>query len=409
MTQRSYYTDAYTTRFQADLIAVTTHDGRPALALDHTYFYPTSGGQPHDTGTLADATVVDVVAGDDGTVYHVLDALPDPAPSRGPVTGELDWPRRHDHMQQHSGQHLLSQVCYRLLGVETVSVHFGERESTLDVDAATLAPEQLAQVEAAANDLVFAALPITAYSVDERDLARVPLRRPPKVSGTIRIVEIQGYDYSACGGTHVRTTAEIGPIKLVRQERRRSQTRLTFLCGGRAVADYQRKHDLLTQAAAVYSTDMAAVPDLLARGQEQIKELQRQLTDLNAKLLGYEVASLREQAAAVGPWHVLCLRRDDQAADALKMLATLLQEDASVIALLATTAGGKTTAIFARGAAVTLHMGNLLRDALKAFGGGGGGRPEYAQGGGIAPAQVDDLLAFARAAVSQAAAAQAPG
>ena len=139
-------------------------------------------------------------------------------------------------MQQHSGQHLLSQVFYRLFGFETVSVHFGAAESTLDLDAAMIEPDQLAAAEQEANRLAYAALPITAYGVEQDALAAVPLRRPPKVTGIVRIVEIAEFDYSACGGTHVHTTAEIAPIKIVRQERRRGQTRLTFLCGLRARA-----------------------------------------------------------------------------------------------------------------------------------------------------------------------------
>ena len=395
MTQRNDYTDAYTTDFQANLLEITEHEGRPALVLDATYFYPTSGGQANDLGTINGWPVVDVVAGKDGRVYHLLAALPDPAPSLGPVTGAIEWPRRYDHMQQHAGQHLLSQLLYRLFGMETMSVHFGESESTLDVDAATVTPAQLAQAETEANELVYAALPITAYFVTDADLPRVPLRRPPKVSGQIRIVEIQGYDYSACGGTHVRTTAEIGPIKLLRQERRRGQTRITFLCGKRAVADYTRKHDLLTQAAALYSTDIAQVPELLARDQEQVKTLQRQVDELTTRLLSFEVEDVAASATTIGDAQVVVQHGEDRSVDALKTLANLLQARPHTIALLATTMGGKATVIFARSEDLDNHMGNLLRDALKAFGGGGGGRPEFAQGGGVAVEKIPALLAYA--------------
>lgn len=399
MTLRSYYTDSYTTQFDATLLAVTEHEGRPALLLDQSYFYPTSGGQAFDLGTINEWPIVNVVAGEDGQVYHILAALPDDLANSNSlpraVQGAIDWSRRYDHMQQHSGQHLLSQLFYRLLGMETVSVHFGEVESTLDLDAASVTPEQLAQVEQAANDLVYAALPIITYFVNEDELVRVPLRRPPKVRGEIRIVEIQEVDYSACGGTHVHTTAETGPIKLVRQERRRGQTRITFLCGKRALADYVHKHDLLTQAAAIYSTDIAQVPELLARGQEQVKTLQRQVDDLTTQLLAYEVEGIAETAITIGERQVIVQQWADRSVDAVKTLANLLQARPNLIVLLATTAGGKATVIFARNADVATHMGNLLRDALKAFGGGGGGRPEFAQGGGVAVEQVPALLEFA--------------
>lgn len=396
MTKRNYYTDSYTTKFEATLLEVTQHDNRPALLLDQTYFYPTSGGQANDLGAINHWSVVDVVAGDDGQIYHVLATPPNGAPVGGTVPCTIDWPRRYDHMQQHSGQHLLSQLFYRLLGSETVSVHFGEVESTLDLDVATLTPEQMAQAERAANDLVYAALPITAYFVQERNIAAVPLRRPPKVSGEIRIVEIQGYDYSACGGTHVHTTAEIGPIKLLRQERRRGQTRVTFLCGKRAIADYARKHELLLQAAAIYSTDIGQVPELLARGQEQVKTLQRQVDELSLRLLSFETEAIAATASDIQGHQVIVQSWADRSVEAVKTLANLLQARPNTIALLATTAGGKSTVIFARSEGVEAHMGNLLRDALKAFGGGGGGRPDFAQGGGVAVDQVGELLEYAR-------------
>jgi alanyl-tRNA synthetase len=396
MTKHNYYTDSYTTSFEAILVEVTEREGRPALLLDQTYFYPTSGGQANDLGTINGWAVCDVVAGENGQIYHLLEAMPDPAPLLGPVQGEIEWIRRYDHMQQHSGQHLLSQLFYRLFGMETVSVHFGETESTLDLDAATITPGQLSEAERAANDLVYAALRITAYFVQESDIAGVPLRRPPKVSGEIRIVEIQGYDYSACGGTHVHTTAEIGPIKLLRQERRRGQTRITFLCGKRAVADYARKHDLLAQAAALYSSDYAQVPELLARAQEQVKTLQRQVDELTLRLLSFEVDAVAATATEIAGHQVIAQSWGDRSVDAVKTLANLLQERPHTIALLATTAGGKATVIFARSGDVDTHMGNLLRDALKAFGGGGGGRPEFAQGGGVAVEQVPALLEYAQ-------------
>lgn len=394
MTKRLYYTDSYTVQFSATLMAVTEHETRPALLLDQSYFYPTSGGQPNDLGMINGWPVVDVVAGEDGQIYHLLAARPDAAPVASQVEGNIDWPRRYDHMQQHSGQHLLSQTFYRLLGMETVSVHFGDLESTLDLDTPALSAEELARVEAATNDLVFQALPISAYFVNEAGLARVPLRRPPKVSGEIRIVEIQGYDYSACGGTHVHTTAEIGPVKLLRQERRRGQTRVTFLCGKRAISDYTRKHDLLTQAAAVYSTDITQVPELLARAQDQLKTLQRQVDTLTTQLLSYEVEDIAATATLVGEIHVVAQSWADRPVDVVKALANLLQERPNTVALLATTVGGKATVVFARSAGVEAHMGNLLRDALKAFGGGGGGRPEFAQGGGVAVDQVPALLEY---------------
>lgn len=395
MTTRLYYDDSYSTEFTATVVAVTEHQGRPALVLERTAFYPTSGGQPYDTGTLADAGVIDVLVQEDA-VLHVL-AEPPAVTAGQVVTGRIDWPRRYDHMQQHSGQHLLSQVFYRLFGYETVSVHFGAEESTLDLDAAAVDAAQIAAAEQEANRLAYAALPIHAYTVAEADLARVPLRRAPKVSGLVRIVEIAGYDYSACGGTHVHTTAEIAPVKIVRSERRRGQTRLTFLCGLRACADYAAKHRLLVEAANLFSNEIAAVPSLISRALDQNRELGRQVDALAEQLVGYEIRDLLAAAEPVNEagLRVVRILYPDRSVDALKGAAALLRQEPGTLALLGTQTGGKLTLLFARSDDVPLHAGNLLADTLKAFGGKGGGRPELAQGGTSDPGLGEAVLAHA--------------
>jgi alanyl-tRNA synthetase len=337
--------------------------------------------------------VVDVAVEDDVVVHWLAEAPPNGITGRR-VQGHIDWPRRYDHMQQHSGQHLLSQTLFRLHGLETVSVHFGADESTLDVDAERVSAAQLDDVESAANDLVFAALPITAYFVDDRAIVDLPLRRPPKVSGQIRIVEIAGYDWSACGGTHVRTTAEIGPVKLLKQERKRGQTRLTFKCGLRALADYRLKHRLITEAAALFTTEIGLVPEMIARNQAQIKQLQAALDDLAQQQLTQEAQTMLQTAPRAGAYALVTGVFPGREVDAVKALAALLQAEAGTVALLAAT-HPKPTLIVARAAGAPLHAGNLLATALAAFGGKGGGRPEYAQGGGIAEDQLAALLAYA--------------
>jgi alanyl-tRNA synthetase len=365
--------------------------------LDRTHFYPTSGGQPYDTGTLAGVEVLDVLVQDDA-VLHVLAGHPGATPGQE-VAGRIDWPRRYDHMQQHSGQHLLSQVFYRLFGYETVAVHFGALESTLDLDAAAVDVTQLVAAEQEANRLAYTALPITATLVTQAELATVPLRRPPKVSGLVRVVEIAGYDYSACGGTHVHTTAELAPLKIVRQERRRGQTRLTFLCGLRACADYAEKHRLLVEAANLFSNEIAAVPGLIGRALDQNREWQRQVDAVTEQLIGYEVRDLLAAAALVngagGNLRLVRTLYADRSVDALKQSAALLRHEPGMLALLGTQAGGKLALIFARSDDVSVHAGNLLRDALKAFGGNGGGRPELAQGGAADPNVGEAVLEYA--------------
>lgn len=406
MTERLYYNDAYQRTFTGTVLAVTQINDQPALQLDRTYFYPTSGGQPFDTGILAGYAVTDVTVTEDGLVYHVIapatkgDRHIDPAALNSlvgkSVEGEITWARRYDHMQQHSGQHLLSQVFYRQFGFETASVHFSATESTLDLATNELAPDQLAEAEVVANELVYSALPIHAYMVTDADLAAVPLRKAPKIQGQIRIVEIDQFDYSACGGTHCRTTAEIGPIKCTKIERRRGQVRVTFLCGKRAYLDYTNKHNLLTEAATLFSNEISQVPTLIARNLDQLKALQRELDHTQEQLLVHEAAARLETAKQVGNVRLIRASFSDRDVATAKRLATQLQTEPDILLLFAVTEGDKCTFCFARSEenseGSTHHMGNLLRGVLREFGGRGGGTAAFAQGGGVAPELAEAVL-----------------
>ncbi len=393
MTTRLYYDDAYLTTFTAAVTERLTVDGHPAVRLDRSAFYPTSGGQQHDTGTLDGVAVVDVRVAADGGVLHLL-AAPLPAEA-AEVTGLIDWPRRFDHMQQHSGQHLLSQAFYRLLGLETVSVHFGDELCTLDLAADSLAPADLAQVERYANEIVWEDRAIRAYAVSDADLSTIPLRRAPQVTGKIRIVEIDGFDWSACGGTHVARTGSSGPIALLRMERNKG-SRVYFVCGARAVDDARRRRQLLGEAAGLLDTAVEEVPALLAARQARLKEQEERLRGLQAELLGYRAQRLFDEAETVGAVRLVAQVLADLDPSGLKSLAAALVAHPGVVALLACGAEGKGTAIFARSGDVELHAGQLLRAVLPRFGGNGGGRPDFAQGGGVDSGRLVELIETAR-------------
>lgn len=401
MSERLYYTNAYQTEFQARVTALKTVNEQPAVLLDQSYFYPTSGGQPYDTGSLHGKRVVDVQIDEEGHVVHVL-AEPLPVEQIGQlIQATIDWPRRYDHMQQHAGQHLLSQLFYQRFGFETVSVHFGATESTLDLDTPEVTSAQLAAIEGEAMQLVYAALPIKAYFVSEQELHTIPLRRPPKVRGQIRIVEIDGFDYSACGGTHCRSTAEIGPIKLTRLERRRGQVRLTFLCGKRAWQDYQAKHQLIISAANLFDNEISQVPTLIERNMGQIKELQQQLHELQETLLAAEAVQLLATAPVLNGYRLLTRLFTAQDVNTVKRLAGQIQQQPKTLCLFSVLQAEKATLLFARSADVPVHMGNLLRDVLQEIGGKGGGRADFAQGGGITAEQGEAMLALSKIWLTQ--------
>lgn len=381
-TERLYYSDAWLRSFDATVLAVREREGAAGcqVALDRSAFYPSSGGQPNDTGTLGGARVDDVIA-EEGVVWHGL-AAGEAGPLVGErVHGQIDWARRYDHMQQHTGQHLLSQVFESLYGFETVSVHMGAEENTLDLQTPELEPGQILEAESVVRDRICDSLPVHVYFVDEAELAKVPLRRPPKVSGTIRIVEIDKYDYSACGGTHCRSTAEAGPIQILRTERRRGLVRVSFICGRRAAEDYERKHRMLVETAALFSSDLAQIPALVERNLTQVKEQRRRIDDLAAELARADAARLLASAETLpgGAWLVqeCSVGRD---ATSLRALASALVASPNGVALLASAHDGRLMVLFARGGDAPGHMGNLLRSVLQEVGGNGGGRPEFAQG-----------------------------
>ncbi len=400
MNERLYYEDAYLTRFSALVTERFTHEGQPAVRLSRSAFYPTSGGQPHDTGNLNGTEVVDVQqVGTEGAVLHLLaGALPEETTS---VSGQIDWPRRYDHMQQHSGQHLLSQVFYRRLGLETVSVHFGVGPNTVDLEGPPLNTDQMAVIEEKANEIVWQDRPVRAYWVTEEAVEKVSLRRRPEVRGKIRVVEIDKFDWSACGGTHVRRTGEIGLISLLRIERHRGRSRLYFVCGRRALADAARRRGLLAEAAALLDSSVQDVPALVSKQQEALRAAEKESDALRETLARYEARELLTVAESVGGLRLAARLMDDARPADLQRLARALIAEADVVALLGCVQGGKGTIILARSGELSLHAGDLLRETLKQYGGGGGGRPDFAQGGAAAD-RLADALNAASAAVRRA-------
>lgn len=386
MTQRLYYDDAYLRHFSARVRESLTWEGQPAVVLDRTVFYPTGGGQPHDTGWLAGTAVVDVVEREaDGAVVHVL-ANPlawEPRAAPGEVEGEVDWNRRFDLMQQHTGQHVLSAAFVRRLEAQTVGFHLSEEYATIDLDRAPLSMEELAGVEELANRVVFENLPVVARFVPDEEVPLLSLRKPLAHEGPVRIVQVEGFDHSACGGTHVRATGELGLIKIVRSERRGSETRVEFLCGWRALADYGAKNQLLMDLARDFTVGHWEVGELVHRLAAEAKESRRELRATRDQLLDAEAAALWHGAAALAGVRVVRGYLPGRAPDDLKHLAQRLVEHPHTVALLTASAeeGENGYLCFACSDDVALHMGQLLRQVAEASGGRGGGRPNFAQGG----------------------------
>lgn len=386
MTGRLYYADPYLRQFEATVTERLSWHGQPAVVLSRSAFYPTGGGQPHDTGWLQAVCVLDVVEREvDKAVIHVLEeelsggVCPEPGPRV--VTGEVDWPRRFDHMQQHTGQHLLSQAAERLLGAATVGFHLGEEVSTVDLDRAPLDAGQLDHLEAEANRIVFDNRPVVARFVSQGELASLPLRKLPKVSGPVRIVEIRDFDWSPCGGTHVRATGEVGLVKIVRAERRGSETRLEFLCGGRALTDYRTKNRLLLQLASRFSVGYWQLSEAIERLEEGAHSYRKAAQRAQDQLLDVEAHSIASQAEPLGEFVLVSRVLQDRRLEDVKRLALKMAEKHGCVALLGLP-GDKGHLIFAAPPDSAYDLRPILRQACAVIGGGGGGRPRLAQGGG---------------------------
>ena len=389
-TKRLYYTDAMLRTFEGTVISCEGDGDRHRVVLDQTAFYPTSGGQPFDVGRLGDAEVVDVADGPEGAVVHLTTTALTPGDR---VAGEIDWVRRFDHMQQHTGQHLLSAVCGARLRATTTSFHLGAEAATIDLDRDHSAAA-IAEAEAEANRVVWENRDVRVQFVSDAEADRLPLRKPPARTGQLRLVEIDGVDLSACGGTHVPATGMIGMIAVTGTERFKGGTRVTFVCGGRALRSHTTFRDIVLAATRALSV---TAPDLLPgieRNQKDLKGLTRTLKALGDELAGYRAVALRETAETVGPYRVV-LQEVAGAADAasLKALATAATRAPGLVVILA---GGAdpTTMVVARSADVDLDAAALVRDALAGLGGRGGGRPDAAQAG--LPVGPDRVLTFAR-------------
>jgi alanyl-tRNA synthetase len=282
-TERLYYEDPYLLEFEAEVVARTEHEGLPAVVLDRTAFYPESGGQPWDRGTLDGIEVLKVVDLD-GEILHVLKS----EVAAAKVRGRIDASTRTDHMQQHTGQHILSQAFWELLKGETLSFHMGPDLSTLEIGLKTISDSDCDRVEERANAVVWQNRAVKTYFVPEERIAEVPLRRPPKKQGLLRVVEVDGFDYSACGGTHVRRTGEIGEIKLGGIEKIRGNLRFEFLCGGRALKDHEVKDRAVRKLAAAFSCSPAEVPGQVEKLVAESKAFKKRLRQLRERLAAFE-------------------------------------------------------------------------------------------------------------------------
>jgi alanyl-tRNA synthetase len=383
MTLRLYYTDSYLRDFDATVVE-RADEGR-RIYLNRTAFYPTSGGQPCDTGTLGGIAVVDVVDEGERVAHLLSDSL---AGDR--VSGAVDWERRFDHMQQHTGQHLLSAVLAELLSHATIGVHFGSESSTLDLDVPALDHARLVEVEFRANRLVTENRPVEVSFEEAGDASG--LRKASAREGTLRIVTIPGLDRSACGGTHVRATGEIGPIFIRKAERVKKNVRLEFVCGARAVSRARADLDLLAGLAGQFSAAAAELPGLVEAQRAGLREAVAARRELEATLAELRARDLYMAAAPDGSGLRAIVVREEKGP--IERLRPLAQAVAGMPRALFVGWTAEPPALLVAGSADSgLDAGGMLRTSLERVGGRGGGNARLAQGTAPSPSALETAVA----------------
>ena len=390
MTKRLYYDSSELCEFDSvveEVAPLSPDESRPGLILRETAFYPTSGGQVHDTGwlTLDGAEllkVTEVADAEDGRIVHYLEA-PASMPLVGAaLRGSIDLERRHDHMQQHSGQHVLSAAFLELYQMQTVSFHMGEDYCSIDLETPSLTSGQIAGAEKRANQIVFENRPLRVRYVSRAEAERLGLRKlPPAERDQLRLVEVADFDLSACGGTHVSASGQIGSILLRKTEKVRQGTRVEFVCGERAVRMARRDYISLSEAAALFSAKLWDVPDQIRKSVEQSKLTRKQYDDALDQLAELmALAALKDQPETNGRKIVVRAFSHRDIGYAKLFAQKVTRAPVPSIALVAS-AVDPPGLVFAQTVGGSADMGALLKHVLSSVGGRGGGSRDFAQGG----------------------------
>jgi alanyl-tRNA synthetase len=396
MTDRLYYRDSFLYDFEAE-VNETTETPRPALVLDRSAFYPTSGGQVFDTGWLttnaAKLRVTEVADREDGKVVHYIDAVKDIKPGTR-IHGLIDPTRRRDHMQQHSGQHVLSAAFVRLHNLHTVSFHMADDYCSIDLDTPTLSKEQIESAERLANEIILENRPVEIRFVTRDEAGKLGLRKIPAADrDELRIIDIHDFDLSACGGTHVNQTGQIGCILLRKTERVRQGWRVEFVAGQRAVATARHDFTTLSESAGLFSAHIYDVPQLAVKSLDEIRALRKEREQVQEELAAAQAAALLAEIPETNGHKIVVRTFADREPNFIKLLAQKLTRlSPNAIALLAATSP-QPSLLFAQSPGQPFDMGALMKESMRKLGGRGGGSKDMAQGGVPKPDGIEAALA----------------
>lgn len=391
-TERLYYNDSHLIEFEARVVDVTERvSGWTAVVLNRTAFYPTGGGQPSDTGTLNGAPVFECIDDGENGVLHMLQG---PTPERGTVVrGRVDWPRRLDHIQQHTGQHILSQSFVKLFNAPTRSFRVLDHFCEIDVDLANANSEIIERAVELANNVIWENRAITIRNVPSDEAAELPLRKEPAREGELRLIEIEDFDLTPCGGTHAHRTGEVGMIGVRSWERAKGLTRIEFVAGIRALTDYRKANQTARDLAGLFSAGRDDAVQLAAHMLEENKELHRRVRTLEETAASDEAEKLFNQSKPDENGTRLIARTfENRDADSLKKLAHALIARPHTIALFGSRDRETARLVFARSEDARGDMSLLMREACVMLDGRGGGKPDMAQGGGKKIDQLNEAI-----------------
>jgi alanyl-tRNA synthetase len=398
LTKRLYYKDSYLKEFKAKVLKKIKIDNQPAVVLDETAFYPTSGGQPYDKGVIQDVPVVEVVEEGDEIIHILKEELKEKINSE--VVGKIDWERRFDHMQQHSGQHILSAAFEKLWNADTVSFYLGDEICTLDIMKDNITSEEIKKAEILSNNIVLENKSIEVYFVDQERANELNLRKIPPQKEDIRIVEIKDFDICACCGTHCGTTGEVGLIKILKWEKRGVKIRLDFICGKRSLKNYYWKNELIKNISNKLTIKDSELGEAIDRMLEERKEIRKELKQFKEKLQDYEVRNLINEFSLKddGIKIINKVFEEKNFQEVRGLVQNIINLDDSVVVLAGIRSkeeGEGAKILFACSRALKYDMNGLIREAGKFIEGRGGGAPNFAQAGGKRAEGIEDSLNFA--------------
>jgi alanyl-tRNA synthetase len=399
VTQKLFLDNAYTTKFQAEIQSAGPGARGWEVVLSATYFYPESGGQPADRGTIGSVPVLDVQVRGDEIVHYLAGE-----PPHSPAAAEIQWPRRYDHMQQHTGQHLLTAALIKLFDADTVGFHLGEEAGTIDVTLPAITDAMAEKSEQLCGEWIAAALPVAVEYTTPDLFHRLDLRKkalPDDVKDEIRLIRIGDVDVAHCGGTHLRSTAELQIVKITATEKVRDLTRLSFLAGRRALDDYAQKHKMLADIAGALTCSIEDIPKRAVKMQEDVKQALRELKKARRELISHKVRSELAEVLEAGKHKLYLRRHDGWSPDELKLLAAgMTAADPRLLCCCVSRDADSGAVVLAAGAAADIDMGLVLTKLLPQIDGKGGGRGNFAQGVGD-PEKLDLLLSEAKKILSE--------